>query len=239
MEVKVGRRSYLKWISRSILALVLLLPFFFPVHFIDHFRAHFSGSIENTVVTGEWHVVLISIVLFVSFLIPLSFRKKVSWKEYGLVAAFFISLFVEMYGIPLTIMFLSRTLDSSGKVPIDTVVDFRLFGVGFGLTLPMVYGAVLMFIGTVIVIVGWITLYRRIDREGLVTGGIYSISRHPQYLGFLMVIYGWVIGWTTALTVVFGIILFIMYIRVCVKEEKEMGKDHDYLSYKKKVPFFV
>jgi protein-S-isoprenylcysteine O-methyltransferase Ste14 len=190
-------------------------------------------------ITGEWHVVLINILLFVSFLIPLSFRKKFSWKEYGIVTAFFISLFVEMYGIPLTIMFFSKAFHTSSSAPVDLVFTGRILGVSFGFTLPMIYGSVLMTIGSVIVVTGWVTLYRNVKKEGLVTKGIYSISRHPQYLGFLMVILGWVIGWTTVLTVIFGTVLIIMYIRVSLKEEREMSKDHDYLAYKKRVPFML
>ncbi len=219
------------------MVLILIFPLFFPFHFLEHLKAHFTGAIEGSVITGQWHVVLINIILFVSFLIPLSFRKKVSWKEYGLVAAFFISLFIEMYGIPLTIMFFSRAFQTTTTAPIDTLFTIRMLGVGFAFTLPMAYGAVLMLLGTVIVIVGWVTLYKNISKDGLVTHGIYSISRHPQYFGFLMVIYGWIIGWTTILTLIFGIVLFVMYVRVCVKEEKEMGKDHDYNSYKKEAPF--
>ena len=103
----------------------------------------------------------------------------------------------------------------------------------------MLYGAFLMILGTAVVIVGWVTLYRRVDREGLVTTGIYSISRHPQYLGFMLVIYGWMVGWPTVLTVIFGTILLIVYVRVCIKEEKEVAREHDYNGYKEEVPFLL
>ena len=222
-------RSPWTWIFRVSILAVLIFPLFFPAHFIQHFRAHLTGAIEGSIITGQWHVVLINILLFVSFLIPLSFRKKISWKEYGIVAAFFVSLFVEMYGIPLTIMFFSRTFDPSASATVDIIFTIRFLGVGFAFTLPMLYGSILMFLGTLIVVVAWATLYRNVEKVGLVTSGVYSISRHPQYLGFLVVI----------LTVVFGIVLFAMYIRISLKEEKEMGKDHDYQTYKEKTPFML
>jgi protein-S-isoprenylcysteine O-methyltransferase Ste14 len=237
-EVKVPP-SYLKWMVRGLILLLFLVPLLFPLQFLEHFRAHFTGAIEGSVITGQWYIVLINVLLFVSFLIPLSFRKKVSWKEYGLVAAFFISLFIEMYGIPLTIMFFSRAFHPAPTDNLEVLFTVDLLGQGFGFTHAMAYGSLLMMIGTIIVIVGWVTLYRNIDRDGLVTTGIYSVSRHPQYLGFLIVILGWVIGWTTVLTVIFGIVLFIMYLRVCLKEEREMGEDHDYSSYREKVPFMI
>jgi protein-S-isoprenylcysteine O-methyltransferase Ste14 len=236
-----GFKSYSPrtWILRTAIFLLLIFPLFFPLHFFHHFKAHFTGSSEGSVITGEWHIVLISALLFISFLIPLSFRKKISWKEQGIVVAFFISLFVEMYGIPLTIMFISRSFNTSAAPDLDIMLNMRLLGVGFALTLPMVYGSVLMFLGTILIIIGWVTLYRNVKKVGLVTSGIYSISRHPQYLGFLMVIFGWIIGWTTILTIIFGIILFAMYIRVSLKEEKEMDRDHDYIHYKKNTPFML
>ncbi|MFW3146181.1 MAG: methyltransferase family protein [Thermoplasmatota archaeon] len=228
-----------RWFLRISFLLLAVFPLFFLDHFWDHVAVHFTGAIEGRVITGQWHLVLLNILAFVAFLIPLSFRRKANWKEFGIVAAFFISLFIEMYGIPFTIMFASRAFSGGSQAEIRSVVDFDLLGVGFSLTLPMIYGAVLMTIGTVIVIIGWITLYGKMDGEGLVTTGIYSVSRHPQYLGFILVIMGWIVGWTTLLTVVFGTILMVMYIRVCYKEEKEMGERHDYAAYRKNVPFLL
>lgn len=54
-----------------------------------------------------------------------------------------------------------------------------------------------------------------------------------------MVIVGWVIGWPTILTVIFGPILVFMYVRVCRKEEKELEEDLDYADYRKRTPFMV
>ncbi|MGA1819882.1 MAG: methyltransferase family protein [Thermoplasmatota archaeon] len=232
-------RPRLRWPIRIAGAVLLLLPFIMIPFFWNHFKAHFTGGIEGSMITGQWHIVLINIILFTSFLIPLTFRKKVSWKEFGLVTAFFVSLFVEMYGIPLTVMFASRAFHASPDTTVNALFSVELWGIGFSFTAPMAYGALLMVLGTAIVIVGWITLYRRVEKEGLVTTGVYSISRHPQYLGFMLVIYGWMVGWTTLLTVLFGAILLAVYIRVCMKEEKEMGKDHDYAEYRKRVPFII
>ncbi|MGA1872643.1 MAG: methyltransferase family protein [Thermoplasmatota archaeon] len=239
MRFLTGDAAAGRWALRVLMIIILASPFVMPHAFMDHFRAHFTGGIEGSMITGQWHVVLINIVLFLSFLVPLSFRKKISWKEFGLVTAFFVSLFVEMYGIPLTVMFASRAFNTSTGASVDPVMTIRLLGVDFGFTAPMIYGTLLMALGTIIVVIGWVTLYRNIDRDGLVTSGIYSVSRHPQYLGFLLVIYGWIIGWTTVLTVIFGLILFLVYIRVCFREEKEMDLDHDYGSYKEKVPFMI
>lgn len=225
------------WFFRAVLVLLILYPVFTIGSFIEHVQAHFTGSIEGRVITGQWHIVLLNIIAFTAFLIPLAYRKKAKWKEFGLVTAFFVSLFIEMYGIPLTIMFASNAFGSAPTPDLTYVVVASFLGVDFAFTLPMLYGFFLMTIGTIIILAGWITLYNGIKKKGLVTSGLYSASRHPQYLGFIMVILGWVIGWTTVLTVIFGTVLIVMYLRVCIKEEKEMGKDNDYSSYRDKVPF--
>jgi protein-S-isoprenylcysteine O-methyltransferase Ste14 len=234
-----GRAGVLNWSIRIILILFFLSLLLFPMHLWGHFYAHFTGSIESTVIKGQWLIVVLNILAFSAFLIPLGFRRKANWKEYGLVAAFFISLFIEMYGIPFAILFASRAIQPTGGMELYRPLTVDFLGVGFSFTIPMIYGAVLMIFGTALIVWGWITLYRNIGKEGLVTTGIYSVSRHPQYLGFIMVIGGWLLGWPTLLTVIFAPVLIFMYVRVCRKEEKEMGKDHDYQAYRKKAPFLI
>lgn len=238
--MRLGKVGPLNWIIRTLIVLSLISLLLFPMQVYDHFVAHFTGKLGSYLIRGNWLLVIANIIVFTTFLIPLGFRRKVNWKEYGLVAAFFVSLFIEMYGIPFVILFASRTLEpSGGTVELNHAVTFSFLGMEFAMTVPMVYGLVMMAIGTVLIIWGWISLYRNIDKEGLVTSGIYSVSRHPQYLGFILVIGGWLLGWPTLLTVVFAPILIFMYIRVCRKEEKEMGEDHDYGSYMKNTPFLI
>src|SRR3989337_477524 len=96
----------LRWLLLSF----LMIPLIFFNEFLAHFSSHLSGSVVSVVVEREWGLVFINILLFLSFLIPLSFRRRAKWWEHGLVVAFFVSLFFEMYGIPLTIMLASGVL---------------------------------------------------------------------------------------------------------------------------------
>ncbi|MDY6965505.1 MAG: methyltransferase [Halobacteriota archaeon] len=221
------------------LIILVLIPILYFDDFSEHFYVYLTGNVLTSVITEEWEIVLLSVMLFLLFLIPLSFRRKANWAEYGLATAFFVSLFVEMYGIPLTILFASKYFYSAETPPPPNIVEFNLLGVGFGMDLAMTYGAVLMIIGALLIIVGWITLYRNIKDGGPVTVGIYSISRHPQYLGFILIIVGWLIGWPTILTVILAPILIFMYIRLCKTEEKEMAEIVEYQSYIKRVPFLI
>ena len=97
-------------IARFFLLLLAIPPIIFFTEFKQHFLAHFLGGIGPDMVVGQWQLVAFNVIVFCAFLIPLSYRRRVDWREYGLVSAFFVSLFVEMYGIPLTILFLVRTL---------------------------------------------------------------------------------------------------------------------------------
>jgi len=233
---KFKLRNLPLWLMIMIL---IVIPFIFFKDFYLHIYSHFTGTILSTVISNQWHIVLINIIMFITFLIPLSFRRKINWKEYGLVTAFFVSLFVEMYGIPLTILFASKTINSSNVQIANVIYDFEFLGVHIAMDMAMIYASVLIVIGTLFILVAWVTLYKKIKTEELVTTGIYSYSRHPQYFGFILIIIGWLIGWPTILTVVFSVVLIFMYIRVCKLEEKELSHIKKYQEYKEKVPFFI
>ncbi len=238
--VKMRKVPPINWFLRA-LFLALFASFLLDMDaLLDHFSAHFLGSIEGRTITGEWHIVLLNVLLFSAFLIPLSFRKRFDWRSSGLVVAFFISLFVEMYGLSFTVLFASRLFGGTGPEGLDTVLSVSLLGVDFLFTAPMVYGSLLMLLGTVFVVLGWVTLYRGVKRNGLVTWGVYSISRHPQYLGFIIVIAGWLVGWPTLLNCIFSTVLIVFYIRVCRKEEREMtGSVPEYRTYMDRTPFLI
>ena len=110
----------------------------------------------------------------------------------------------------------------------------------YGLHTQTSLGEDIMTIGTFLVIIGWITFNQNVKNNRLVTTGIYSLSRHPQYLGFILVIIGWLIGWPTLITLVFTPILIYKYIQVCQIEESEISnRIQAYQQYKKDVPFFI
>ncbi|UCG70542.1 MAG: isoprenylcysteine carboxylmethyltransferase family protein [Thermoplasmata archaeon] len=224
---------------RTMLVILIIIPIFYFQDFYIHIYYHFSGTSLVNTITQQWHIVILNIALFLSFLIPLSFRRKINWKEYGLVTAFFVSLFIEMYGIPLTVFFASEYFAGSGSELPNIVFAFSFLGVDIGMTLAMIYGTLLMLIGMILIIIGWVTLYKNLKEDEIVTSGIYSYSRHPQYFGFILIVIGWLVGWPTILTVIFAPILVFMYVRVCKIEEKELSDIEEYKDYKKEVPFFI
>ena len=224
---------------RLMVFLMILIPIIFLKDFYQHIYSHFTGTILTSVITHQWHIVLINILIFISFLIPLSFRRKIDWKEYGLVTAFFVSLFVEMYGLPLTILLASKSIDGPVVGLADVIYEFEFLGVNIAMDLAMFYASILIVIGTIFIIAGWYTLYKNIKKVDLVTTGLYSYSRHPQYFGFILIIIGWLVGWPTILTTIFALILIYKYIRVCKVEEKELAHIEEYQNYKNNVPFLI
>jgi len=227
--------------NRVLLAALAAVPFLFLQPFFHHFHVYLTGSVINGVVKDKWHLVLISIVVFGLFLIPLTYRKRAKWVDYGLVGAFFVSLFIEMFGIPLTILFASKFLFVPGTVMPENVVTFSFIGVHLGMDHAMTYGLVVMLVGMALIVAGWASLYTQVRQPGFASKGIYQYSRHPQYLGFVLLVVGWFFGWPTILTVVFSPILVYKYISAARSEEADMIRlfGDDYATYRQSTPFLI
>lgn len=209
--------------------LFALFPLLYLYDFYEHFYFYLTGKSIIITTRNNWTMVLLSIFSFLLFWIPLTWRRKAKWGEYGLVTGFFVSLFIEMYGIPLSIWLLytsfagvTSEIEPEAVNPVY-VVNFNHPALGFGMDLAMTYGAVLIGAGVLLICWGWSVLYSRGASGGIVASGLYSWSRHPQYLGFIMIILGWIIGWPSLITLLFGPVLIWKYVKVARVEEEELG----------------
>ena len=198
---------------------------------------------------GLWSLVIINSVVFILF--AYSFFKPRTgrdWRSFGAFSAFLVALFTEMYGFPLTIYFLSGWLQS--RYPGMNWLSHdsgHLLEMMFGWKANPHFGPfhVLSFIfiggGFVLISAAWRVLYDAQQRGTLATTGPYRYVRHPQYDGFILIMFGFLLQWPTILTLAMFPVLVWMYVRLARQEEREalasFGKA--YADYAAQVPAFI
>lgn len=198
---------------------------------------------------GLWTLVVINSAIFIIF--AFSFFKPATrrdWRTFGAFSAFLVALFTEMYGFPLTIYLLSGWLQS--RFP---AVDW--FAHDSGHLLEMLFGwrgnphfgpfhlLSMVFIGGGFLLLAraWPVLYRAQREATLAVTGPYARVRHPQYVGFVLIMVGFLLQWPTVLTVLMFPVLVLMYWRLSLREEREarsaFGEAYD--RYAEHVPRFL
>jgi protein-S-isoprenylcysteine O-methyltransferase Ste14 len=204
---------------------------------------------ETTPAYGLWTLVVINSAVFIIFAFSF-FKPQTSrdWRSFGAFSAFLVALFTEMYGFPLTIYFLSGWLQS--RYP-----DVDWFSHDAGHLLEMLFGwkanphfgpfhlLSFAFIGGGFILISsaWSVLYEAQRRGELATTGPYARVRHPQYVGFILVMFGFLLQWPTLLTLVMFPILVWMYVRLARQEEREAlaAFGEAYARYAERVPGFI
>ncbi|MBN20972.1 MAG: isoprenylcysteine carboxyl methyltransferase [Bdellovibrionaceae bacterium] len=198
---------------------------------------------------GLWTLVVLNTAIFVIF--AFSFTKpktKTDWRSFGAFSAFMLALFTEMYGFPLTIYFLSGWLGQ--KFP-----GLNLFSHNNGHLWEAFLGSninphfhpihisanILIVLGFWILASAWKVLHAAQQNHSLAVTGIYSKIRHPQYIGFIAIMFGFLLMWPTLLTLIMFPVLLFMYYRLARKEEKDMENEFGdkYRQYSKKTPRFI
>lgn len=198
---------------------------------------------------GLWSLVLINSIVFVAF--ALSFAKPQSprdWRSFGAFAAFIVALFAEMYGFPLTIYLLSGWL--AQRYPgLDLLSheNGHLWHTLLGWTGDPhfdpfhVASYVLIGGGFWILAAAWPVLYQAQRARRLATTGPYSRVRHPQYVGFVLIMAGFLLQWPTLVTLVMFPILVGMYVRLARREEAEALAEFGtaYQDYARRTPRWI
>jgi protein-S-isoprenylcysteine O-methyltransferase Ste14 len=197
---------------------------------------------------GLWGLVLINSVIFIFFAFTF-FKPQTQrdWRSFGAFSAFLVALFAEMYGFPLTLYFLSGWLQT--RFP---NVDWLSHDAGH--LLEMIFGwkanphfgpfhvlsNVLIIAGFFVISASWRVLYEAQRKRALATTGPYSYVRHPQYVGFILVMFGFLLQWPTLLTLAMFPVLVWMYVRLAWSEERDAIATFGeaYRQYARSVPAF-
>jgi protein-S-isoprenylcysteine O-methyltransferase Ste14 len=178
---------------------------------------------------GLWPLVVINtlvvLIFAASFFHPRSGRD---WRAFGVFSAFIVALFTEMYGVPLTIYLVTSWLGNSflgfdlthngghlwaelaGWSGDPHLSPFHLASYGF-----IIGGFWLM-------AVAWRRLYAAQKEDRLATEGPYARLRHPQYLGFILIMVGFLLQWPTIPTLLMFPVLLVVYRALAIREEREV-----------------
>jgi protein-S-isoprenylcysteine O-methyltransferase Ste14 len=126
----------------------------------------------------------------------------------------------------------------SGHPNLQRDINVLLFSKEF------MFGRVIAFAGfTILLLAGTQLLYGYVRHKGLVKTGPYSIVRHPQYTGIMVMTLGLTVMVMTLSPAPQPILMWLMqmagYIALARYEEWHLEKKYEenYLEYKKHVPF--
>jgi protein-S-isoprenylcysteine O-methyltransferase Ste14 len=225
-----------------VLTIGLFLVFFFLNLFSSPPRTPFEKWY------GNWLAVVLVTIVFLFFVFFLTQpRRPGEWRGAGLTTAFFISLFTEMFGIPLTIYLLAPLLGVEPRMfgmHESHLWGYLLFRMGVmnieaGVYLVMVISTVLLVLGFTLLSLGWREVYR--GKGELVTTGLYGRLRHPQYMALILIIIAFLIQWPTLLTLLLAPFLIGRYILLAKEEDEELDEkfSEDFRHYKERVSGFI
>lgn len=198
---------------------------------------------------GLWSLVILNSAMLILF--AFSFAKptkKRDWRSLGAFSAFIVALFTEMYGFPLTVYLLSGWLQSRyPQIDLFSHENGHLWNTLIGWDInphldPLHLLSNVFVIGGFLLLAGaWRVLHAAQQRGELAVEGVYARIRHPQYLGFLLIMFGFLLQWPTLPTLIMFPILACFYVRLARREELESTEEFGgaYKQYMTKTPAFI
>ena len=153
-----------------------------------------------------------------------------------------------MYGFPLTIYFLSGWLSENYPgVNFLSHENGHLLHTIFGFEGnahfdPLhIASNVLIVAGFFLLASAWSVLHRAQQNRSLAVTGWYARCRHPQYVAFIVIMFGFLLQWPTIPTVVMFPILVVVYVRLAKREERMAIEEYgdEYRRYMDSTPAWI
>lgn len=198
---------------------------------------------------GLWSLVIINSLIFIIF--AFSFTKPQTsrdWRSLGVFSAFVVALFTEMYGFPLTIYLMSGWLQS--KFPETNIFSHdsgHLWNTLLGWDInphfdPLhIMSTAVIFGGFMMLASAWRVLHAAQQQHEIAVDGVYARVRHPQYVGFIVIMFGFLLQWPTLPTLIMFPILVYIYVRLARREEQSALDEFGdrYRDYMARTPAFL
>ncbi len=197
---------------------------------------------------GLWPLVILNAGIFIIFAFSFTRpRTARDWRSFGAFSAFLVALFTEMYGFPLTIYLLSGWLST-----VFPGIDLLSHNTGHLWETLMgwkgdphlnplhLLSNVFIFAGFILIASAWNVLYKAQRTNTLAITGPYAYIRHPQYVGFIVIMIGFLMQWPTLLTLIMFPVLVTMYVLLARREEREVQAmlGEAYTRYAARTPAF-
>ena len=198
---------------------------------------------------GLWSMVILNSAIFIFF--AFSFVKpktSTDWRSLSAFSAFIVALFTEMYGFPLTIYFLSGWLT-------ETYPEVNFFAHENGHLLHTFFGfqgdahwdpfhivsMVFIVAGFFMLSSAWNVLHHAQKHHQLATTEWYARCRHPQYVAFILIMFGFLLQWPTIPTLAMFPILVVVYVELAKREEAQAIAEFgsEYHRYMESTPSWI
>jgi protein-S-isoprenylcysteine O-methyltransferase Ste14 len=95
--------------------------------------------------------------------------------------------------------------------------------------------------GLILLALSWKVLYKARQNFEIARTGPYSRIRHPQYMAFIIIMFGFLLQWPTLPTLLMFPVLLGLYIKLAGREEKEALTEFGdaYTRYAAGTPRFI